>query len=180
MSDDLEGLLTRIKSGPGGGATPSFALPKPAGRSSKPKAKPVTARFPEGGSASFADELRSRIDLVGPEGDARPTVRISDQGRGSMRTDQIFINVYNVPASQARGVALENNRMMIIVDGFSKGADDAPPPSGKVRVELHIAPSSRNRAERITLRAKSGSIPVIAQYIADFVNEFVATHDPVL
>lgn len=138
----------------------------------------------EGGSRAFEQKLLSLLQI----GDR--VVRITPQRFGSnsmvsvhnLATDQVFVQVFNVPRELAHGVATDNNRMMFVVDGFSRVGPDEPPPSGKVKVELSIAPYVRGAsdAERksLRIRAKSGTIDVIAKYIADYVNAFVATHEP--
>ena len=128
----------------------------------------------KGGSRAFEDALLSRLNI----GDK--TIRIRSQTFGSsMNTDQIFVNFYNVPESMARGATGENNRLMIVVDGFSRESVDAPPPKGKIKAEVSVN-MYRGRGDTPRLRAKSGQIDAIAKYVADYINLIAATQAPVL
>jgi len=118
----------------------------------------------EMGGLGFIAALR---DLTGPVLGTISAVPPSHTG-------QLFVNFYNIPKrTEPRDRAeLENNRMMFTVTGF--GRENAPPASGKVKIEQSL--SALPRACR--LRAKSGSPEQIARYLAEFLNEVSAKIPP--
>ena len=90
--------------------------------------------------------------------------------------DRAFINFYNVPYEDGRargGAVAENNRMMIIVEGFSKKLGE-PPPTGKLSAEVHINSYDTSRREKPfgKVRKKTAKAENILSHVVDILNRF--------
>mgnify|MGYP003422081184 CR=1 FL=1 len=123
----------------------------------------------EGGSAEFQKELLAALKLNGRR------VLIKNQLLG--RSDAVYINFINLPegvGGAGGGAEVENNRMLFRVEGFDKTDEHAPPPTGKVKVELQTSALPREHK----LRAKAGTPSQIAKYLADFINKIVKDVEP--
>lgn len=98
-------------------------------------------------------------------------IRISNRhAPNRRRTDAVHINFVNLPPSVVGGgggAEAENNRMSFWVEGFDREDEHAPPPTGKVKVEMATSALPRD----YKLRAKTGTPERIAQYLADFLNK---------
>lgn len=100
---------------------------------------------------------------------------VIDQSWGSQKVDDVNIRFINLPpriGAAGGGAEAENNRMSFWVKGFS--SDNAPPPTGKVKINMSTSSLPRTH----TLRAKSGAPLAIAKYLADFLNKVVAEVPP--
>ncbi len=98
-------------------------------------------------------------------------IRISNRhAPDSRRTDSVHVNYVNLPPELGRGggggAEAENNRMSFWVEGFARDDEHAPPPTGKVKVEM--ATSALPREFR--LRGKTAAPEQIAKYLGDFLN----------
>lgn len=123
----------------------------------------------EGGSEDFWAALNRALKLDGRR------IMAKDQRLG--RSDSIFINFINLPlgiGDAGGGAEAENNRMMFTISGFDMNDGHAPPPSGKVKVEMTLSALPRE----YKLRAKSGPPSQVAKYLADFINKVVAEVEP--
>jgi len=118
------------------------------------------------GSGPFAQDLLSLLDI----GDRQ--VRIRKGGH-----DTVFLNFINLPhgvGGAGGGAEAENNRMMFVVSGFGHESETAPPPTGKVKVELSVSALPRS----YNLRAKTGTPSAIARYLADHLNRIAREVPP--
>lgn len=124
------------------------------------------------GSADFIELLRSKLNV----GDRKVVFDNYNQYNKTYST--VFIHYINLPENLAGGDAeSENNRLMLQVSGFGK-EEHAPPPSGKVKVELSISAVQDAAKGRLRMRAKSGTPEQIAKYVADFLNMVAKTIEP--
>jgi hypothetical protein len=122
------------------------------------------------GAAAFVEALKSHLKLQGRQ--ARVSV---SKGMDFVKDESVYVNFINLPSGvggAGGGAEAENNRMSFWVRGF--GVDSAPPPSGKVKVEL----SNSALPREYKLRAKSGPPAAIAKYLADFINTVVEKVQP--
>jgi hypothetical protein len=121
------------------------------------------------GAIEFVETLREQYH------GGRQLYIYHDQSWGSQKVDDVSIRFINLPdgvGGEGGGAVAENNRMSFWVLGF--GANNAPPPSGKVKVNQSTSSLPRTH----TLRAKSGPPLAIAKYLADFLNKVSAEVSP--
>jgi len=113
------------------------------------------------GAPAFRDELLKRLEI----GDRQAHVR-AGVSWGPGKEGDVYINFINLPrgiGGAGGGAEAENNRASFWIRGF--GREDAPSPSGKLKIEM--ANSALPRTYK--LRAKTAAPGVIAKYIADFL-----------
>lgn len=96
---------------------------------------------------------------------------------GGTRYDSVFVNFVNLPKGYGHGgggAEGENNRMTFWVEGFGRDSPDAPPPTGKVKVEMRTSAMPR----ALNMRAKTGTPEKIAEYLASYLNKIAAEVEP--
>jgi len=120
------------------------------------------------GSAAFAEELYKKLSHLGR------IVRVRHQHMGAV--DAVYVNFINLPlgTGDGSGAEAENNRMSFWIHGFDKHDANAPPASGKVKIDM--ANSALPRAYK--LRAKTGTPDQIAAYLVAFLSKVVAEVPP--
>lgn len=130
------------------------------------------------GANEFAAALKEQLALQGRQ----VMIRVGESW-GPGKENDVYVNFVNLPegvGGAGGGAEAENNRMSFWVRGF--GANNAPPPSGKVKVEMSNSSlyrgESYSRENRVALRAKSGAPGAIAKYLADFLNKTISTVPP--
>lgn len=135
-------------------------------------------RHPEmtGGVVEFAELLKSLVDTQGRSLFVRTEHRL---GGPANYFKSAYVNFVNLPeeivARKAGGGAeAQNNRMSFWVEGFNGSDPHAPPPTGKVKVEMRTSALPRE----YWLRAKTGKPGAIAHYLADFLNKVVREVPP--
>lgn len=100
-------------------------------------------------------------------------LRIGHGALSSIRKNQLFINFINLPqglGNAGGGAEAENNRWMCSVNGFDK--DGGPPPSGKVKMEIHISYGFPK------MRGKTGTPQQVAKAIAAQLTKIVKEVEP--
>lgn len=118
------------------------------------------------GSGPFTQDLLSLLEI----GDRQ--VRIRKGGH-----DTVFVNFINLPqgvGGAGGGAEAENNRVMFMVSGFGRESEVAPPPTGKVKVEMRVSALPRS----YNLRAKTGTPSAIARYLADHLKRVASEVPP--
>lgn len=138
----------------------------------------TTANASSMGAKEFVELLRAQLQLQGR------TIRIRNEPSwGPRKEDEVYINFVNLPegvGGAGGGAEAENNRASFWVRGF--GAGNAPPPSGKVKVEQSNSAlykgSSYSRENRVPFRAKTGTPEQVAAYLAAFLNKVVREVEP--
>jgi len=131
-----------------------------------------------GGAKEFIDVLKSHLKPKDRIVSIRP-----GKSWGLNKEDDVYVNFINLPTSigAGGGAEAENNRASFWIRGF--GADNAPPPTGKVKVEmanssLYVGQGAPSRETRVVMRAKSGPPAAIAKYLADWINKTIAEVPP--
>lgn len=122
------------------------------------------------GSAGFIEIMKSLVKI----GDRK--IEYNNHGElDSERYDLVHVDFVNLPKDTPGdgGAEWRNNRMVFFIERFGKGPDD-PPPKGKVTIEV----ASNAFGKEHKLRGKTAAPAVIAKYLADFLNAFVATVPP--
>lgn len=130
------------------------------------------------GSAEFMTLLESHLSV----GDRQVTMHNKSLGT----SDSVFINFINLPhgiGGAGGGAEAENNRALFEVHGFDKKDEHAPPPTGKVKVEmlksaLYSGEGAPSRETRVVLRARTGTPEQIAKYLASWLNQVSKTVEP--
>lgn len=122
-----------------------------------------------GGLADFKAALMAAVHL-----DGRQLIFRGNSLGPSATLYMDFINLPSGVGGAGGGAEAENNRMMFSVDGFDRKDNDAPPPSGKLKVEMRLSTLPREHK----LRAKSGTPAQVAKYLADFINKVVKEVPP--
>ena len=116
-------------------------------------------------TTEFANLLKQKLN---PQG-RRVTIQIKGPMGG---LDTVWVTLINLPEEvKAPGAEAENNRMSFSVDGFAP--DGGPPPTLKVKVEMRVSALSGQK-----LRSKSGPPEVIANYLAQYINNIISTVPP--
>lgn len=131
-----------------------------------------TASADEGGSEDFVLELQKHLSLQGRQ----VRIRITPMTYGK-KYDAVYVNFFNLPqgiGGAGGGAEAENNRMSFWVRGFDGDDPHAPPPTGKVKVEM----SNSALPRQYRLRAKTGRPSQIARYLAEFLNMVVKEVEP--
>lgn len=114
--------------------------------------------------------LESQLRL----GDRQIRIRI-EPSWGHVKKDDVYVNYINLPrgvGSAGGGAEAENNRMSFWIWNF--GVAGAPPPTGKVKLEM----SNSALPREYKLRGRTGDPRSIAKYLADFLNKVAAEVPP--
>jgi hypothetical protein len=122
------------------------------------------------GAPEFIERLKSQLNL----GDRQIGVRVQ-KSLGLSKNDDVYVNYINLPkgiGGAGGGAEAENNRMSFWVWGF--GVDGAPPPTGKVKLEMSNSALPRT----YKLRGRTAAPAAIAKYLADFLNKVAAEVPP--
>jgi len=133
---------------------------------------PRTAAFDSMSASQFRDALQA--ELQSAVGDRHVNVRLS-KSWGLVKAQSIYINYINLPKDVGHaggGAEGENNRMSFWIHGF--GVEDAPPPSGKLQIEM----SNSALPREYTLRKKTGKPSAIAGYLAEFLGKVAREVQP--
>ncbi|KKK91675.1 hypothetical protein LCGC14_2710540, partial [marine sediment metagenome] len=135
-------------------------------------------RHPEmtGGVSEFAELLKSLVDTQGRYLFIQTKQRL---GAPQHYYEAVYVNFVNLPeeivARKAGGGAEAlNNHISFWVLGFDGSDPHAPPPTGKVKVEMQTSALPKE----YRLRAKTAPPGDIAQYLADFINKVVREVPP--
>lgn len=122
-------------------------------------------------AAEFVELLEKKIDPKDR------ILKIEGDERGSMRSGQVFVHLYNVPKSENKGTNASNNRWVWVIEGF----DRKDPNIKAVKVKLEQGASEgapfEDRA-KWKLRGKSGTPQQVAEYLAKFVHKVVSEVEP--
>lgn len=125
-----------------------------------------------GGSEDFIKMVESQLKLDGRQ------VKFNNLSKlAGPNYSTVYINFINLPSGvggAGGGAEAENNRMMFSVDGFGKEDPHAPPPTGKVKIEMRVSALPRE----YKLRGKTGTPSQVAKYLADFINKVVKEVEP--
>jgi len=122
------------------------------------------------GAPAFVELLKSYLSI----GDRQVGIRVS-KSLGLKRNDDVYVNYINLPkgiGGAGGGAEAENNRMSFWVWGF--GVDGAPPPTGKVKLEMSNSALPRT----YKLRGRTAAPAAIARNLADFLNKVAAEVPP--
>lgn len=126
------------------------------------------------GAADFDALLRQYADV----GDRQLYVRHEHRlGGPTHYYESVYVNFVNLPSGvggAGGGAEAENNRMSFWIYGFNGSDPHAPPPSGKVKIEM--ANSALPREYRI--RGKTGTPEAIAKYLGEFLTRVVREVPP--
>lgn len=126
------------------------------------------------GAADFDALLRQYADV----GDRQLYVRHEHRlGGPTHYYESVYVNFVNLPSGvggAGGGAEAENNRMSFWIYGFNGSDPHAPPPNGKVKIEM--ANSALPREYR--LRGKAGTPEAIAKYLGEFLTRVVREVPP--
>ena len=104
-------------------------------------------------SADFSSELEKLTKANGRQ------VKVRRNSLG--QSDMMSINFVNLPpgvGSAGGGAEAENNRALFFVDGWDKKDENAPAPTGKVKVEMSISLyAGHGEKQPKKFRAKTGT-----------------------
>jgi len=124
------------------------------------------------GSADFIEEVQRQLRI----GDRQISFRNHSTLGGSSYAE-VYVNFINLPRSiggAGGGAEAENNRSSFWVRGFDRSDPHAPPPRGKVKIEM----ANSTLPREIRLRGKTGTPQQVARYLADFLNRVVREVPP--
>jgi uncharacterized Zn finger protein (UPF0148 family) len=126
-----------------------------------------------GGAADFEAMLRRYASI----GDRHLWVEHEHRlGGPSHYYESVYVNYVNLPTGiggAGGGAEAENNRLLFKIDGFHGADPHAPPPRGKVKVDMLVSALPRE----YSFRAKTGSPEVIAKYLGAYLTR-IATEVP--
>lgn len=115
----------------------------------------------------FVDDLKSFLQI----GDRVVNCSVQPNYGFDKAKSSVYVNFYNLPSSVrgGGGAEAENNRMSFSIQGFGDAKMN-----GKVKVEHQVSAFPRE----FRLRGKQGSPTAVAQYLANFLNDFVKKVEP--
>lgn len=117
------------------------------------------------------------VELLNKELDAKDRIlKIEGDRSGSMRSGQVFVQLYNVPKSENKGTNADNNRWMWVIQGFDRKDPDMKAVKVKIEESINGAPFSERAKWK--MRAKSGTPAQIADYLAKHIAKVVAEVEP--
>lgn len=120
----------------------------------------------------FVELLRKKIDPKDR------VLKIEGDGTGSMRSGQVFVQLYNIPKSENKGTNADNNRWMWVIEGFDRKNPDVKAVKVKVEESINGAPFSER--SKWKLRAKSATPEQIADYLSKHIHKVIAEVEPKL
>jgi hypothetical protein len=125
-------------------------------------------------SADFSAELEKLTKANGRQ------VKVRRNSLG--QSDMMSINFVNLPpgvGSAGGGAEAENNRALFFVDGWDKKDENAPAPTGKVKVEMSISLyAGHGEKQPKKFRAKTGTPAQVCKYLADYINYLAKEFEP--
>lgn len=124
------------------------------------------------GAEAFIEQTKALLKLKGRQ------IKFRNKSSIGNPYSMVAIDFFNLPEGYRDESEQENNRVHFQVTGFDPNDPKAPPPSGKVRVELRFANVGDPFGARINLRAKSAPVAQAAKYVADFINKIVEEFPP--
>jgi hypothetical protein len=101
-------------------------------------------------------------------------------GSGRPRSASVTVNFFNLPEDRVRqrrggGAEAENNRQLFMVWGFEP---DASAPVDKVKLEQNINGVGGHGVWAPKMRSKTASPEKVASYLASYISQVAATHEP--
>lgn len=119
------------------------------------------------------------VEMLNKKIDAKDRIlKIKGDDSGSMRSGQVFVQLYNVPQSENKGPNADNNRFMWVIEGFDRKNPDVKAVKVKLEERLNGAPFA-DRA-KYKLRGMSGTPEKVADTLARHIHKVVAEVEPKL